>query len=134
MGTEDNKRLVELLNSHYEHSDIDAILGLLADDATWWVNAKPHLFPVAGTLTKAQYGDVLREVRASLDGGMRMEVSADRTGSARVRASRCSVSKRSTSSAGMVMASPSPRSTRERASVGRGSSGMRSSSRPGIHV
>lgn len=75
MGTEDNKRLVELLNSHYEHSDIDAILGLLADDATWWVNAKPHLFPVAGTLTKAQYGDVLREVRASLDGGMRMEVS-----------------------------------------------------------
>lgn len=74
MSTDDNKRLVELFNSHFEHSEIDAILDLLAEDATWWVNGKPHLFPVTGTLTKAEYGDVLRGIHASLNGGMRMEV------------------------------------------------------------
>ena len=74
MSFADNKQLVVTFNSHFEHSQIDAILGLMAEDSTWWVNGKPDLFPVTGTKTKAEYADILRGIHASLEGGMKMEV------------------------------------------------------------
>lgn len=74
MSIEDNKRLVRAFNSHFAHSDIDRILDLMTDDCTWWINGKPDLFPVTGTKSKAQFGDILRGVHASIEGGMPMEV------------------------------------------------------------
>jgi uncharacterized protein len=74
MSIQDNKQLVERFNAHFEHSDIDGAMALLTDDCVWWVNAKPHLFPVAGDKTKTEYGDLMREIHASLEGGMRREV------------------------------------------------------------
>lgn len=74
MSIESNKRAVAEFNRLFEHSEIDAILDLMTDDATWWINGKPDLFPVTGTKTKAEYGAILREIHASLQGGMRMEV------------------------------------------------------------
>lgn len=74
MSIEGNKRLVAEFNSYFEHSDIDAILGLMADDASWWINGKPDLFPLTGTITKAEFADINRDMHASLEGGMKMDV------------------------------------------------------------
>ncbi len=74
MGLGDNKRLVAHFNSHLTGSDIDAALSLLADDATWWVLGKPDLFPVTGTRSNREFGKILRDVHASLQDGMRMDV------------------------------------------------------------
>ncbi len=74
MSIEDNKRLIERFNAHFEHSDIDGAMALLSDDCIWWVNAKPHLFPVAGDQTKNEYAELMHEIHASLEGGMRREV------------------------------------------------------------
>lgn len=74
MSIEDNKRLVAEFNSHFENSDIDALLNLMAEDCNWWILGKADLFPVTGIKTKAEYGGLLREVHASLEGGMRMDV------------------------------------------------------------
>lgn len=74
MSIEDNKRLVRAFNSHFAHSDIDQILDLMTDDCSWWINGKPDLFPVTGTKSKAEFGDILRGIHASIEGGMPMEV------------------------------------------------------------
>ncbi len=74
MSIEGNKRLIERFNAHFEHSDIDGAMELLTDDCIWWVNAKPHLFPVAGEKTKTEYAELMHEIHASLEGGMRREV------------------------------------------------------------
>ncbi|MCJ2130679.1 nuclear transport factor 2 family protein [Methylobacterium sp. E-045] len=74
MSVEDNKRLVAAFNSHFERSDIDAILALLSEDVTWWINGSPDLFPVTGTIDKARFAEINRRMHGALDGGLRMEV------------------------------------------------------------
>ncbi|MBN6151576.1 nuclear transport factor 2 family protein [Xanthomonas sp. AmX2] len=74
MGIEENKRSVEMFCGHFGHAAIDAVLAMMSDDATWWINGKPHLFPGAGSKTKAQMAQVWHGLYARLVGGLRMEV------------------------------------------------------------
>jgi uncharacterized protein len=37
----------------------------MTEDATWWVNGKPHLFPSAGIKTKAEAASMLRNMFAA---------------------------------------------------------------------
>ncbi|TBU77319.1 nuclear transport factor 2 family protein [Phytopseudomonas daroniae] len=75
MSIEENKRIVEVFCGHFEHAAIDDVLEMMSDDATWWVNGKPRLFPGAGLKTKAEMARVWHGLYASLDGGLRMEVA-----------------------------------------------------------
>jgi ketosteroid isomerase-like protein len=74
MSIEDNKRLVTQFTDCFERSDVDAMLALMADDVRWWINGKPDLFPITGTITKAEFEDINRGMAASLNGGMKMAV------------------------------------------------------------
>lgn len=74
MNVEDNKRIVEVFCGHFERAAIDDVLEMMSDDATWWVNGKPHLFPGAGIKTKTEMVRVWHGLYASLDGGLRMDV------------------------------------------------------------
>lgn len=74
MSIEDNKRIVEAFCGHFAHAAIDDVLAMMSDDATWWINGKPHLFPGAGRKTKAQMAQAWHDLYAALDGGLRMQV------------------------------------------------------------
>lgn len=76
MSTHGNKRTVETFLSHFGRCDIRAVLDMMADDATWWVNGKPDLHPDAGSRTKAEMAAAWRDLYALLEGGLRMDVVA----------------------------------------------------------
>ena len=44
-------------------------MGALADSATWWVAGS---FPLSGTKTKAQFGELMGGLGAKIDGGLRL--------------------------------------------------------------
>ena len=46
----------------------------MTEDATWWVNGKPHLFSFAGLKSKADMMPVLYALFALFDSGLKMEV------------------------------------------------------------
>lgn len=75
MDSAANKRIVETFCSHFEHAAIDDVLQLMTDDATWWVNGRPHLYPGAGLKTRAEMAVIWRALYANLDGGLRMEIT-----------------------------------------------------------
>lgn len=74
MSVEDNKRLVANFAGYFEHSDVDSMLARMTDEVRWWVNADPELFPIAGAITKSEFERVNREMHASLQAGMKMDV------------------------------------------------------------
>jgi ketosteroid isomerase-like protein len=45
---------------------------MMTDDATWWVNGKPDLFPDAGTRTKAQMADAWPRMLDLLDDALEL--------------------------------------------------------------
>ena len=54
MSLEQNKQTAkEFLAASAKH-DADRLASLMTDDATYWVQGKPHLFPYAGEKTKAE--------------------------------------------------------------------------------
>jgi ketosteroid isomerase-like protein len=54
MSTEQNKHTAaEFLAASMKH-DADHLASLMTDDATYWVQGKPHLFPASGEKTKAE--------------------------------------------------------------------------------
>ena len=54
MSLEQNKlTAAEFLSASMKH-EADHLASLMTDDATYWVQGKPHLFPAAGEKTKAQ--------------------------------------------------------------------------------
>ena len=71
----DNKELVERFTSLFAQSDIDAVLGMMTEDATWWVNGKAHLNPGSGTKTKPDMARILENLYGQLIGGLRMDVA-----------------------------------------------------------
>jgi uncharacterized protein len=74
MSIEDKKQIVRAYLDHFASCDVDAVLGMMTDDSTWWVNGKPELYPDAGTRTKPEMERAWRELFALLNGGLRMEV------------------------------------------------------------
>ena len=72
MSTAANKNLVKLFLSHFATSNVDLILEMMNDDATWWVNGKPHLFSFSGLKTKAEMRAVFGELFAFFQNGLKM--------------------------------------------------------------
>ena len=64
INIEDKKCLVAYFNRHFELR-ISIRSPLVAQDLTWWINGKAYLFPITGTMTKAEFADINREMHAS---------------------------------------------------------------------
>lgn len=76
MNTAANKNFVQLFLGHFENGGVNQILAMMSDDATWWVNGKPHLFPFAGLKTKAEMRSIFRELLAFFEGGLKMDLKS----------------------------------------------------------
>jgi ketosteroid isomerase-like protein len=76
MNIKANKSLVERFLSHFEKGGVNELLDMMSNDATWWVNGKPHLFAFAGLKTRAEMRPALNELFAFFSGGLRMELKS----------------------------------------------------------
>lgn len=74
MSMEDNKRIVRKFCDHFRTSDAEGLLSAMTEDATWWVNGKPHLFSSAGTKTKAEAANMFRNMFAAYTDGLDMKI------------------------------------------------------------
>jgi len=75
MSVEDNKRLVREFCAHFGTSNADGLIDSMTEDATWWVNGKPHLSSSAGTKTRAEAGTMLRNMLNAYVDGLDMIVT-----------------------------------------------------------
>ncbi len=64
-STEDNKALIRRFMAAFSAGDFTAVLGMLDDEATWWVAGT---MPISGTYSKEAFTKLLGEVRESVDG------------------------------------------------------------------
>jgi ketosteroid isomerase-like protein len=71
-----NKNLVERFLSHFEKGGVDEILGMMSDEATWWVNGKTHLFAFAGLKTKADMRPAFHALFSFFNVGLKMELKS----------------------------------------------------------
>jgi uncharacterized protein len=69
MSAEDNKKIVAKFFEDMSAGNGPAILGALADTATWWVAGS---FPLSGTKTKAQFAELVGSLGKNIDGGLRV--------------------------------------------------------------
>lgn len=74
MSIEDNKRIVREFCDHFKNSDADGLIDAMADDATWWVNGKPHLFPSSGIKAKEEAAAMLRNMLSAYTDGLDMRI------------------------------------------------------------
>lgn len=74
MDSEYNKKVVAQFCESFGRADFNAILDMMADDATWWVLGKQHLFPDAGIRSKAEMAKAWPALYAKLEGGLNLEV------------------------------------------------------------
>jgi uncharacterized protein len=58
----------------FSASDIDGVLALMTDDATWRIPGKKELTPTAGVYTKERIGRLFRRMLENLSSGLRMTV------------------------------------------------------------
>ena len=69
-----NKRIVADFFCHFERRDVDAVLAMMTEDATWWLNGRSDLYADARSRTKAEMGDAWRSLFAILNGGLAMTI------------------------------------------------------------
>jgi uncharacterized protein len=69
MSAEDNKRFILGFFEDLTAGKGDAVLGAMADSATWWVLGN---FPLSGTKTKAQFAELIGQLGSKIDGGLRV--------------------------------------------------------------
>lgn len=74
MSTEGNRRVVVELFERFSSGDIEAALGLMTDDVTWWIAGKPDLSPTSGTKSREQIARVFHGMLRQLKNGMMMTV------------------------------------------------------------
>lgn len=74
MSIEDNKQIVSEFCDHFRTSNADGLIDAMTEDATWWVNGKPHLFSSAGTKTSAEAAAMFRNMFAAYTGGLDMKI------------------------------------------------------------
>jgi len=71
-----NKELAVELFERFNESDIDGVLGMLAEDATWLVPGKRELSPAAGLYDKRKIGRLFHTMLGRLKGGLKMKVKS----------------------------------------------------------
>jgi uncharacterized protein len=54
LSTEQNKQIARAFLAAVANHEADRLAAMMTDDATYWVQGKPHLFPVCGEKTKAE--------------------------------------------------------------------------------
>jgi len=69
MNIEENKRLVLGFFENMSAGKGEAVMGALADNATWWVQGN---FALSGTKTKAEFAALIGGLGSKIDGGMRI--------------------------------------------------------------
>ncbi|MBY5796232.1 nuclear transport factor 2 family protein [Rhizobium leguminosarum] len=74
MTVEDNKRVVREFCDHFRKSNAEGLIDAMTDDATWWVNGKPHLFPSSGTKTKEEAAKMFRNMLSAYTDGLDMRI------------------------------------------------------------
>ena len=76
MSAEDNKKIVLSFFENLSSGKADAMLAMLADNATWTVMGKPDKFALAGTKTKAQFAELLKGIGSGMPKGLRVTPKA----------------------------------------------------------
>ena len=74
MDTERNRVIAQRLFELFSASDIDGVLALMTDDATWRIPGKKELTPTAGVYSKERIGRLFRRMLDNLSTGLRMTV------------------------------------------------------------
>lgn len=69
-----NKERVAELFRRFTASDIDGVMALMADDATWRIPGKKELMASAGVYDKAKIQRLFLRMLAALEGGLKMTV------------------------------------------------------------
>jgi uncharacterized protein len=69
MSVEENKKIIAKFFEDLSSGNGAAVLGTLADSATWWVAGN---FPLSGTKTKAQFAELVGSLGSNIEGGMRV--------------------------------------------------------------
>jgi uncharacterized protein len=74
MSAETTRKIVLGLFEDLNAGRKDAFLAALADSATWWL---PGTWPLAGTMTKAQFSELLTNLGAhtNVEGAVRMTIT-----------------------------------------------------------
>lgn len=70
--TERNKATANRLFELFTASDIDGVMALMTDDATWLIPGKKELMPTAGLYGKEKIEKLFRRMVEGLTGGLRM--------------------------------------------------------------
>lgn len=74
MTTESHKTTAHAFFARLSASDLPGALGLMTDDATWWINGHPERHPAAGLYSKDKIARLLGHMLRQLDGGLQMTV------------------------------------------------------------
>ena len=74
MSIEENKRTVRDFLAHHKNPAINELLDAMSEDATWWILGKPHLFPSAGTKSKAEMKRIWGNLFGSMKNGLEMTI------------------------------------------------------------
>ncbi len=73
MGIEDNKKIVERFLDALSNSRVDELVGMLSDNATWWVAGT---FPLSGTMTKQKFAELIGGIGNEIDGNLSVKPKA----------------------------------------------------------
>jgi hypothetical protein len=76
MSAEDNKKIVLGFFENLSSGKAEAMLAMMADNATWTVMGRPETFALAGTKTKAQFAELLKGIGAAMPKGLRVTPKA----------------------------------------------------------
>lgn len=74
MTTESNKRVAAEMFQRFSAGDVEGVLALMADDATWHIPGKPALTPVAGAYGKERLRRLFGRMLEQLNDGLKMTV------------------------------------------------------------
>jgi ketosteroid isomerase-like protein len=71
VGNQDNKKIVRDFLAHFKNAAIADLSNAMSEGATWWIIGKPHLFPGAGTKSRADmeriWGNLFRQMQNGLE-------------------------------------------------------------------
>lgn len=76
MSIETNKQIARAFCDNISTGQIDAAMALMAEDSTWWVAGKPHLFALAGKKNKKEFFELLGQILAMMPKGLRLTPAA----------------------------------------------------------
>ena len=76
MNSDRNKAAARRFFELFTASDIDGVLALMTEDATWLIPGKKELMPTAGLYNKEKIGKLFHRMLDGLTGGLRMTVKS----------------------------------------------------------